>query len=160
MENNEVNKFSGITPVALALLIGVDYYFRNTVPDAPSYSSLRGCVRDINYVDEYLKLKLGIPSTNIIKLTASSPNSNEDNMTNGATSGPLEAPEKWPTYENIIAAFNRVIEVAKAGDQVYIHYSGHGGRVPTLTPEQKGLDGLDETLVPTNIGNPGSRSGS
>ena len=31
-----------------ALLIGVDYYYPNTLPEGGSYPSLRGCVRDIN----------------------------------------------------------------------------------------------------------------
>ena len=35
--------------------------------------------------------------------------------------------------------------------------SCHGGRVRTLIPNKKGKDGLDETLVPTDIGKPGTR---
>ena len=34
-----------------------------------------------------------------------------------------------PTHQNIMEAFDRVVEYSKAGDVVFIHYSGHGGRV-------------------------------
>ena len=32
-------------------------------------------------------------------------------------------------------------------------YSGHGGRVTTVYPDLKTEEGLDETLVPFDIGN-------
>jgi hypothetical protein len=41
---------------------------------------------------------------------------------------------------------------AKAGDIVYIHYSGHGARVKTSYPDLKGQNGLDEAIVPLDIG--------
>lgn len=34
-----------------------------------------------------------------------------------------------PTKKNILDAFDRIVEYSKAGDVVFIHYSGHGGRV-------------------------------
>jgi caspase domain-containing protein len=138
---------------AYAILIGIDFYFPNkSNTKAPTYKSLGGCVRDINHVEEFLKLGLGIPNDNIYKLTASCPVQNDPNDYR-----PLEPEDKWPTYYNIIKTFQRIIELAKEGDQIYVHYSGHGGRVPTWATIQKGLDGLDETLVPTDIGNPESR---
>jgi caspase domain-containing protein len=58
----------------------------------------------------------------------------------------------------MVAAFHKVTQLTQAGDQVYIHYSGHGGRTkPTLLPELKGKDAFDESLVPTDIGNPEAR---
>ena len=33
-----------------------------------------------------------------------------------------------PTRKNIMDAFARMTQYSKAGDTVYIHYSGHGGR--------------------------------
>jgi Caspase domain len=38
-----------------------------------------------------------------------------------------------------------------------IHYSGHGGRAPTMFRSLKGANGLDEALVPTDIGNSEAR---
>lgn len=154
MKKNESSMSSLESHNLLALLIGTDFYFDSTTPDAPKYQCLGGCVRDIILVEEYLKSSLGISSENIMKLTASCNSSIWDNA---SMDRPIEPPDKWPTYENIVAAFYRIIEMGKAGDQVYIHYSGHGGRVPTLIPKQKGEDGLDETLVPTDIGLLGSQ---
>jgi hypothetical protein len=77
---------------------------------------------------------------NLIKLTAS-----------GCSIRPAEPIETWPTYANIVNAFKTLAEAARAGDHVYIHYSGHGGRATTLFPEVKGKGGLDEALVPTDI---------
>ena len=128
-----------------AILIGIDHYFPNSL-----YSSLGGCVRDINHVENFLIRKLkGISSNNILKLTCSQNKENTDK--------PIEPEEKWPTYENILNVFNRVTEQAKPGDQIYIHYSGHGGRVKTLLTDIKGPNGFDETIVPADIGNPKSR---
>jgi hypothetical protein len=57
----------------------------------------------------------------------------------------------------MVAAFDRLIEMPRPGDHVYIHYSGHGGRTPTRFPQLKGPDGLDEALVPIDIGSPTAR---
>ncbi len=131
-----------------ALLIGIDCYLPNALPDGSSYASLGGCVRDITEVEAFLNGKLRLQDQQIIKLTAS----------NGGTTEPHEPREQWPAYENMVAAFHKVAQLAQAGDQVYIHYSGHGGRTqPTLLPEQKGVNGFDEALVPTDIGNSTTR---
>ena len=128
-----------------ALLIGVDYYFPN-----PLYSNLGGCVRDITHVEDFLIHKVkGICVDNILKLTSS--RSNID------PTKPEEPEEKWPTYVNMVNAFNKMTATAKSGDQLYIHYAGHGGRVRTLLTNTKGSNGFDETLVPTDIGNPQTR---
>ena len=131
-----------------ALCIGVDFYFPNSLPGEGHYPSLGGCVRDINNVENFLRQKLGIPDENIFKLTSSYNSTND---------GPLEPSEKLPTYSNIVSAFESLTEKAQKGDQVYIHYSGHGGRARTHIPTIKGNNGLDETLVPTDIGNASTR---
>jgi len=137
-----------------ALLIGIDCYLPNKLPGGLHYPSLGGCVRDINHVENYLKFKVGLASDNILKLTSSNKNSNNGLDDNDK---PSEPPEMWPTYENMVNAFEKIIKNAEHGDQLYIHYSGHGGRVPTMIPDKKGPDGLDETLVPLDIGNPENR---
>ncbi|MBV9924331.1 MAG: caspase family protein [Acidobacteria bacterium] len=128
------------------LLIGVDCYMPNRLPDGGCYQSLAGCVRDIGRVETFLK-KLGVPDAQITKLTA----------TDTGAETPSEPEDRWPTYENIVAAFQRLIRDAREGEQVYVHYSGHGGRTVTGFPELKGADGLDESLVPTDIGRAGTR---
>ena len=127
------------------LLIGINYYSPNTLSDGSSYSCLQGAVRDINLVESFLKKIRQVPAENIFKLTASgSPNSESS----------LESPEDLPTYQNIVSKFQELTKIASAGDLVYIHYSGHGGRTPTLIPDLKGKNGTDESIVPTDIGLP------
>ena len=130
-----------------ALLIAIDCYLPNRLPMGGYYPSLGGCVSDINRIENFLTQKLGLASDNILKLTASNTGKTE----------PSEPSEKWPTYDNMVRAFNQVVEKAASGDQVCIYYSGHGGRTKTAYPESKGADGLDETLVPTDIGNSEAR---
>ena len=102
---------------------------------------------DVRRVEAFLKTKLDLPEENIYKLTA----------TYGTSPEPPEPKEQWPTYENMVAAFQKVTEVAGAGDQVYVHYSGHGGRTKTIYPQLKGEAGQDESLVPMDIGREGAR---
>jgi len=126
-----------------ALLIAVDFYFPGQLPGGGYYPSLGGCVRDVDHVEAYLKQRLKLPAAQILKLSA----------TNSATGKPPEPAEQLPTYENMVAKFKELKAMAQSGDYVYIHYSGHGGRTKTIYPDLKGADGIDETLVPTDIHN-------
>ena len=130
-----------------ALLIGIDRYLPNKLPDGGYYPDLGGCVRDISHVEQMLRNTLGLPDDRIFKLTAP--------VTKGGTT--QEPEDQRPSYENMVAAFKNLTDRAGPGDQVYIHYSGHGGRTPTLFPKLKGANGLDESLVPTDIGDQGTR---
>jgi hypothetical protein len=120
-----------------ALLIGIDGYKPNRL-----YKNLKGCVRDINLVASYLLETLKIPSERVFKLT--SPNSE--------VAETIETKDLEPTYENIVAQFNAITKIAEPGEQVYIYYSGHGGRATTIYPELKGADQNDEGIVPMDIG--------
>ncbi|KYC34675.1 hypothetical protein WA1_50640 [Scytonema hofmannii PCC 7110] len=131
-----------------ALLVGIDCYLPNELPDGASYRSLKGCVRDINHVEAFLKRQFNLPPEQIYMLTASNVDDSGE---------PFEPPSKWPTYENIVKMFQEVTSMAQSGDQVYIHYSGHGGRAVTIYPELKREKGFDEALVPLDIGKPTSR---
>lgn len=125
-----------------ALLIGVDHYLPNQLPGGYFYGHLHGCVRDVIRVRDFLIERMDVPSDHIFTLTA----------TIGATQ-PQEDADQWPTYANILTGFRRITTIAAPGDQVFIHYSGHGGRATTVYPEVKGANEHDETLVPTDIGN-------
>ncbi|MEN6437857.1 MAG: caspase family protein [Syntrophobacter sp.] len=140
------NRASG-HPNRYALLIGIDCYLPNRLPDGGWYPNLGGCVRDISHVEAFLKSRLDFPQEHVFKLTASDAGGTE----------PAEPRENWPTYENIVAAFKRITNMAQSGDHIYIHYSGHGGRASTIYPEHKGANGIDEALVPTDIGNSEAR---
>lgn len=136
------------TPNFYALLIGINFYFPHRLPEGNYYKNLRGCVQDINHVETYLKDTFNLTPDQIIKLTATA-SDNPDQ--------PQEPPELLPTYENIIAKFKELTAKAQPQDRVYIHYSGHGGRAKTIFESLKGSMGLDEALVPTDIGQPNSR---
>jgi caspase domain-containing protein len=128
-----------------ALLMGINCYLPNELPNGLYYKSLWGCVGDVNRVEAFLRENLHVPGEHITKLTSSRPIEGSE---------PPEPRSQWPSYENIVNAFKRLTNVAQEGDQVFIHYSGHGGR--TLTTEQfkdiKGPGGLDEVLVPMDLG--------
>jgi hypothetical protein len=129
-------------PHLYALLIGIDCYLPLKPSDTPNPMNLRGCVGDINRAEEFLTTRLGLAADHILKLTATDV---------GATQ-PAEPLHKWPTRENIVNAFLRLGEMAASGDQIYIHYSGHGGRVKTPPRFQhlKWGGDMDEVLVPTD----------
>jgi Caspase domain len=130
------------TPNIHALLIGIDYYKPNRL-----YPNLKGCVRDINLVEDYLKRTLQIPAERIRKLT--SPD-REDSTLSQVRGG--NEPDVLPTYENIVNAFKEITEKAQPQELVYIHYSGHGGRATTIYSEIKGDGQSDEGIVPMDIG--------
>ncbi len=125
-----------------ALLIGIDYYQPNKL-----YKNLKGAVRDINLVADYLLKTLKIPSERIFKLTSPNPE----------VAKTIETKDPEPTYANIVAKFHAITEIAQPGEQVYIHYSGHGGRMTTIYPELKGADQPDEGIVPMDVGNESGR---
>jgi len=125
-------------PTIHALLIGIDYYKPNQL-----YKSLKGAVRDINLVDTFLKGTLKLSPERIRRLTSPY---REDTALLEARS----VQEQEPTYENIINAFNEITATAKPGEQVYIHYSGHGGRATSIYPFKQELN--DEGIVPIDIG--------
>src|SRR5512141_43013 len=129
-----MNRTTVQKPRMYALLIVIDCYLPNRLPDGGYYPSLLGCVRDVFHVEGLLKNRFGLAQDNLLKLTA----------TNTGTNQPPEPREQWPTYENMVAAFKRVTQMAESGDHVYIHYSGHGGRAKTIYPGPKGLKGIDE----------------
>lgn len=98
------------TPGHHAILIGINAY---------QQSPLKGAVRDVQDIQAHLMETLD--SDNITILTATQ-------STNLESSVPIEDLRLWPTRQNINSAFQKVTEPAKAGDFVYIHFSGHGSR--------------------------------
>ena len=93
-----------------AILIGIDAY-----PDRP----LNACVQDVQQIKESLQGQT-VP-IDIQTFTAT-------RSANTEFSFPTEDQVFWPTYHNVISAFEKTTSLAKPGDFVYIHYSGHGTR--------------------------------
>jgi hypothetical protein len=125
-----------------ALLIGIDRYLPNELPGGLYYGDLTACVNDINEVEKFLREEIGLQASQITKLTAGV----------GKQSNDIEPPEVAPTYTNMVNAFKNLIKNSNRGDQVYIHYSGHGGRATPKFRSFKGENGFDEVLVPSDIG--------
>jgi hypothetical protein len=109
-------------PTHWAILIGVGVTISRTKPDSPSSNkdrSLKGAAQDIIAVSEYLKSGLSTVDTNILTATKS----HQDSATI-----PMEAPDRLPSLDNVTSSFKRILDLAKPGAHVYIHYSGHGTR--------------------------------
>jgi hypothetical protein len=130
-------------PNLFALLIGIDRYSQVRLPDNSYYPHLRGCINDINLIEQMLRSHLNLPDERVIRLISGNSSNCRKN-------------DRLPTYENLVKAFQEVTDQARTGDQVYIHYSGHGGRSATMFEELKGKNGLDESLVPCDIGENGA----
>jgi hypothetical protein len=114
-------------PQVYALLVGIDRY--KNPREAPH---LRGCVADAESMRSLLINRLGVPEQNIRLLTARMDAS--------------EPPDRLATRDNIIKGWQEHLGQAKAGDQVFFHYSGHGAQARSNDPTE--LDGFDETIVP------------
>jgi len=124
-----------------ALLIGIDVYEPNN-----QFDDLGGAARDINLVADYLEKTLGISEEagQLCRLTSPSPTV--------AKAFPKKDP--LPTYRNIVKAFEEVTNRAQTGDQVYIHYSGHGVRAQTIYPDLEAKQ-WDEGIVPMDLATDG-----
>ncbi len=119
-----------------AILIGIN------TPDSEDGKGLRGCVPDVEEITKQLE-RSSIEGLSIYTFTAS-PQLN--------SSQPTEPKERWPTYDNIRSRLCRVIQEARRGDYVYIHFSGHSTVVHPTQPHSNWdtgdlalvvLDGLD-----------------
>lgn len=91
---------------------------------------LSGCHNDANNIKRYLIQNEGFQEKDMLIL-----------MDDGQ--------HHAPTKKNITDAFHRITQYSRAGDVVFIHYSGHGGRVKDLDGDED--DGYDETLIPVDF---------
>ena len=85
-----------------AVLVGINYVGQK--------GQLSGCHNDVGNVKQYLENALGFRDQDMLVL-----------MDDGK--------HHPPTRQNIINAYKRIGEYSKPGDSVFIHYSGHGGRL-------------------------------
>jgi hypothetical protein len=95
-----------------AILIGVNAY-----PKDP----LKGAVRDIEEIRRLFQDEVHTVEVDWFTATQN------DNASTGSLA---EHPDHWPTYRNVVPTLESLIGLAKAGDFVYIHYSGHGTTTP------------------------------
>ncbi|KAM0542565.1 hypothetical protein ACHAPJ_012736 [Fusarium lateritium] len=99
-----------------ALMIGINYY--------PNDRHLYGSVGDVNDIKKYLEQHSTTPIHTSV-LTATVPDDCK------SCNDPPEPFEMRPTRANVLAQLRRIIDSAKSGDHVYIHFSGHGTQLPS-----------------------------
>jgi hypothetical protein len=107
-----------------ALLIGIDAYLEK---------ALKGCVRDVHLIKQYLD-DMAQHSVQTYMLTAS--------VAEGPTSSQaMERPEHRPTHRNVVNLLKQIACQAREGAFVYIHFSGHGTamRPPPKSPQTAGF---------------------
>lgn len=121
-----VNKPLSIVPTPSgrkrAVLIGINYVGQQ--------GELRGCHNDVANMAKYLQERQSFSQSDMVIL-----------MDDGKHTS--------PTKQNILNAFSRVASQSKGGDVVFVHYSGHGGRVKDNGRDE--ADGYDETLIPLDF---------
>ena len=116
-----------------AILIGIDAY---------SEKPLKSCVRDVKDIQQYLEKMPTL--VHIQMLTATM---------DPASSRLAEDPKLWPTYDNVTSSVRYITSLAKAGDFVYLHFSGHGTtREPSKDPSNLSIEGM--ASVPSKFSNP------
>ncbi|KAI9753872.1 MAG: hypothetical protein M1815_005970, partial [Lichina confinis] len=96
------------------ILIGINFYWKRE-------NRLEGAVRDVEHIKKFLETES--TPVNAHTFTASTP-------TDPNARHPTEDPSLWPTFETVTNSFSTVASEAKPGDFVYIHYSGHGVKLP------------------------------
>ncbi|EOA33946.1 hypothetical protein CARUB_v10021440mg [Capsella rubella] len=107
-----------------AVLIGINY--------PGTKAELRGCVNDVRRVHKCLVDRFGFSERNITELIDTDKSSTK------------------PTGKNIRKALLNLVESAKSGDVLVVHYSGHGTRLPAETGEDDDT-GYDECIVPCDM---------
>ncbi|KAL0725757.1 hypothetical protein Bca4012_040356 [Brassica carinata] len=107
-----------------AVLIGINY--------VGTKAELRGCVNDVRRMHVSLVERYGFSDKNIKLLID----------TDSSTTK--------PTGKNIRQALLDLVQPAKPGDVLFVHYSGHGTRLPAETGEDDDT-GYDECIVPSDM---------
>jgi hypothetical protein len=96
-----------------AVLIGINYL-------SDRRNRLNGCIHDVMNMRQLLLTTFQYSPDNIILLS--------DDQTD---------PTKIPTRANILAALQQAVSSTRAGDTLFIHYSGHGSQVQAHGNEEQ-----------------------
>ena len=112
-----------------ALLIGINYVGQK--------GELSGCINDVQRIKKYIEGQ-GFEGGDIQVLT--------------------DETSAKPTYKNIMNGLLWLADGAVAGDSLFMHYSGHGGRLVDQDGDE--ADGYDETMVPVDYGRAGQMRGN
>eukprot|EP00403_Amphidinium_massartii_P029033 CAMPEP_0178404166 /NCGR_PEP_ID=MMETSP0689_2-20121128/17740_1 /TAXON_ID=160604 /ORGANISM="Amphidinium massartii, Strain CS-259" /LENGTH=1059 /DNA_ID=CAMNT_0020025135 /DNA_START=238 /DNA_END=3413 /DNA_ORIENTATION=- len=112
-------------PARKAVTIGINYMCLE-----PGRGRLAGCINDSDTMIGILKDVFRFQDSQIHRLRDDTPN-------------------MMPTKANMLNAFHWLTQGAAAGDELFLHYSGHGGQQKDKTHEE--ADGKDETLIPCDF---------
>lgn len=104
-----------------ALFIGINYF--------GSKGELRGCINDVKAISQWVTTNYSFEPDHVHFLT--------DDQ---------QDPNKKPTKKNILQQLSWLVDGAKAGDSLFLHYSGHGGTAVDTDGDEQ--DGHDETIIP------------
>ncbi|KAK1828786.1 hypothetical protein QBC39DRAFT_312369 [Podospora conica] len=89
--------------------------------------SVPGAVQDVIAMETFLKNQVRSAKLDLTSLKASKATPPKGS-TAKVSDAPVEDPSIWPTFENVVASLKRIIQTAKPGECVFVHYSGHGVR--------------------------------
>lgn len=109
-------------PARRALSVGINY---TCLPRG--HGRLSGCINDSDTMVGILRETFGFQETQIRRLR----DDRQDMM---------------PTKANMLAQLHWLTAGAGPGDEMFFHYSGHGGQQSDTTGDE--VDGKDETLIP------------
>ncbi|KAK7405768.1 hypothetical protein VNO78_07377 [Psophocarpus tetragonolobus] len=107
-----------------AVLIGINY--------PGTKAELRGCINDVWRMHRCLIQRYGFSQDDITVLIDTDRSYTE------------------PTGKNIRKALTKLVQSAEPGDVLFVHYSGHGTRLPAETGEDDDT-GYDECIVPSDM---------
>ncbi|KAM7251380.1 hypothetical protein ACFE04_023263 [Oxalis oulophora] len=107
-----------------AVLIGCNY--------KGTKAELKGCINDVKRMHKSLTNLYGFSERNISVLIDT------------------DKSYKQPTGKNIRDSLSQLVRSARPGDVLFVHYSGHGTRIPAETGEYDDT-GFDECIVPTDM---------
>ncbi|CAJ2659090.1 unnamed protein product [Trifolium pratense] len=107
-----------------AVLIGCNY--------PGTKAELKGCINDVWRMHKCLIEKYGFSDEDITVLIDT------------------DRSYTQPTGKNIRCAISKMVRLAQPGDVLFVHYSGHGTRLPAEIGEDDDT-GYDECIVPTDM---------
>ncbi|KAK0595094.1 hypothetical protein LWI29_003490 [Acer saccharum] len=107
-----------------AVLIGCNY--------PGTKAELKGCINDVKKMHACLLERYGFSEDNITVLIDTDRSCTQ------------------PTGKNIRKTLSNLVRSAKRGDVLFVHYSGHGTRLPAETGEDDDT-GYDECIVPCDM---------
>lgn len=125
--------------VRKALLIGINY--------KGSKYPLNGCINDVDNVRRYLDERHKLEDVTLHDKCDKSDVVHVLTLTDDKTG------DSYAGRQNILKAFAWLAKGAKSGDQLMVHYSGHGSQARDYNGDEK--DGLDETLCPADYASAG-----